>query len=122
MNVKIGQIVNGEISGIVPYGIFVKIAPDTQGLVHISEVSDSFVANLSQNFKLGMLTKAKVIDIDPFSGQISLSMRALNPNSSKNRSYKRYWTNHHFHTGFSPLKAGLTKMESDALKRFKSNK
>ena len=40
---KIGQIIEGVITGVKPYGAFVKVDEQTTGLIHISEISDDFV-------------------------------------------------------------------------------
>lgn len=121
MKVKVGQVLMGEINGIVPYGIFVKF-DSQQGLVHISEISNNFVSGLDQNFKIGDQVEVKVIDIDAYSGQISLSIRALNQDDSgKNIPRKRFWTNRHIHTGYQALENSKSQMVKEAMKRLEIN-
>ena len=59
MNIQLGDIITGEISGIKPYGLFIKTNNQVT-FCHISNVSKSFTANLS-NFKMGQIVQAKVI-------------------------------------------------------------
>lgn len=75
---KVGDIVEGEITGVVDFGVFVKIAENLEGLVHISELDWSLVENPADLFKIGQKIKAQVINISD--GKISLSFKALKPN------------------------------------------
>ncbi len=72
---KVGDVLEGKISGIVDFGLFVKIDPLVEGLVHISEVSWSRVADLNQLFKVGDVIKVMVISLDD--GKLSLSLKKL---------------------------------------------
>ena len=60
----VGQIVEGQITGIKPYGAFVSIDANTSGLIHISELSDGFVRDVELFVKLGEKVKLKVLEID----------------------------------------------------------
>lgn len=83
---KIGQIIEGVITGIKPYGAFVKLDEETTGLIHISEVSDDFVRDIRYFVTPGEAVIAKVIDIDKNSGQLRLSLKALNYSHRKERT------------------------------------
>jgi len=72
---KIGDIVDGDITGVVDFGIFVKIAQNLEGLAHISELDWSLVENPASKFKVGEKVKAQIINISD--GKISLSLKAL---------------------------------------------
>lgn len=74
MVVEVGSVVEGKISGIMNFGAFVSFGDNKVGLVHISEVSDSYVSNINDVLKVGEQVKAKVIKIDD-SGKISLSIK-----------------------------------------------
>ena len=63
MQYKIGDIVLGTVSGIQPYGAFIKLENNEQGLIHISELSSYFVKDVEQYVKLGQQIKIKVIEI-----------------------------------------------------------
>jgi len=72
-----GDVIESEVSGIVDFGIFVKIDEKLEGLVHISELNWSLVENPSELFKIGDKVKAKVIEVE--NNKISLSIKALQP-------------------------------------------
>ncbi len=73
---EIGQVVEGKVSGLKPFGVFVDLEGVT-GLLHIKQVSQSFVASLPDLFKPGQLIKAVVIDLDEAKGRMALSTRVL---------------------------------------------
>src|SRR3989338_289547 len=84
----VGDIIDGEITGIVDFGLFVKIQEGLEGLVHISEMDWGLVENPRTMFKIGEKIKAQVIEIKE--GKISLSIKALkeNPWASAEKKYK----------------------------------
>lgn len=83
---KIGQIIEGVITGIKPYGAFVKLDDKTSGLIHISEISDDFVRDIRYFVSQGEVVIAKIIDIDPNQNQLRLSLKALNYSHRKERT------------------------------------
>lgn len=86
---QVGDVVNGTVSGVVEFGIFIKLEDKVEGLVHISEISWSLIENPKTIFKIGEKIKAKVIEIKD--GKISLSIKALtnNPWASAGERYKK---------------------------------
>ena len=74
----VGDEVSGEVTGIVDFGVFVKLEEGLEGLVHISEVDWALVENLKAMFKVGEKIDVKIIEIKE--GKISLSIKALKPN------------------------------------------
>jgi len=72
---EIGEVVNGTVSGIVDFGVFVTLEKGIEGLIHISEIAWEHVSDPFQYFKEGQKIKAKVIDITD--GKISLSTRQM---------------------------------------------
>lgn len=74
----VGDEVEGQITGIVDFGVFVKIEEGLEGLVHISELDWGLVENPKNLFKVGETVKAKIIEIK--SDKISLSIKALKEN------------------------------------------
>lgn len=88
MKYKIGQVVQGIITGIKPYGAFVKIDDDTDGLIHISEISNSYVNSVQSYVKQGEKIVVKIIDIDRKSNQLRLSLKAIQPPRNKRVSYR----------------------------------
>ena len=86
---KVGDICEGEITGIVDFGIFVKIEDGLEGLVHISEVDWTLVENPRAFYKVGEKVNVKVIEVKD--GKISLSIKALkeNPWIEAEKKYKK---------------------------------
>ena len=61
---KTGDIAEGEIYKITKFGAFVKLPLGKRGLIHISQISDSFVENISEHLKIGDTVKVRIIAID----------------------------------------------------------
>ena len=76
--VSIGDIVEGKVVSIMPFGAFIEWDKNESGLVHISEVSNNYVKDINDHLKKGQLVKAKVIKIDD-NGKISLSIKQATP-------------------------------------------
>jgi len=73
--VKIGKIYAGRVVSIKDFGAFVEIAPETDGLCHVSELSDQYVQNVNDFVQVGDEVRVKVILIDD-QGRIKLSRKA----------------------------------------------
>ena len=75
-NYNVGDVVDGEITGVVDFGAFVKFGPEgLEGLVHISELDWQLIENPVDIVKVGAKVKLKIIDIS--NDKVSLSLRAL---------------------------------------------
>ncbi|PIP58446.1 MAG: 30S ribosomal protein S1 [Candidatus Vogelbacteria bacterium CG22_combo_CG10-13_8_21_14_all_37_9] len=85
----LGDTVEGEVTGTVDFGIFLKIEDGLEGLVHISEIDWSLVENPREIFQVGEKLKAKIIEIKD--DKISLSLKALKPNpwTEAEKKFKR---------------------------------
>lgn len=86
---KVGDILKGTISGIVNFGVFMKIKIDDneiEGLVHISELDWQLIEDPSEIVQIGEEVEAKVIDISQ--GRISLSIKQLKEDPWKSLDYK----------------------------------
>ncbi len=70
-----GSSVAGTVSGLVPFGLFVKLEEDIEGLVHISEVSQNRIEKLDDQFKVGDKVNAVVLGIDVDKKRLSLSIK-----------------------------------------------
>ncbi|WP_449420735.1 S1 RNA-binding domain-containing protein [Phormidium nigroviride] len=73
---EIGQIIEGKISSIKQFGVFVDFDGIT-GLLHIKEVSQKYINNLEKVFSVGQIIKAMIINLNEERGRISLSTRFL---------------------------------------------
>lgn len=79
----VGEIVEGKITGITNFGIFVDLGNGKSGMVHISEVSRTYINDISELFKVSDVVKAKVMNVSD-DGKISLSIkRALEPEKTE---------------------------------------
>ncbi|MDH5230483.1 MAG: polyribonucleotide nucleotidyltransferase [Gammaproteobacteria bacterium] len=76
MDVEVGMIYDGKVSKIMDFGAFVTILPGRDGLVHISQISEERVENVSDKLKEGEIVRVKVLEIDK-QGRIRLSMKAV---------------------------------------------
>src|SRR3989338_857779 len=74
----IGAEVDGEITGIVDFGAFMKFGEDIEGLIHISEIDWQLIEKPSDMLKIGEKVRAKIIDIQ--GDKVSLSLKALKEN------------------------------------------
>lgn len=89
MQLEVGQIVEGKITGITNFGVFVDLGEGKSGLVHISEVARTYVNDIKDHVKLNDNVKMKVLNVGE-DGKISLSIkRALEPEASSERRERR---------------------------------
>ncbi len=72
-----GEIIDGQVTKLVPFGAFVRVAQGIEGLVHISELSDSHVESAEAVLNVGDQVSVKVIEVDVPRRRISLSMRQV---------------------------------------------
>lgn len=85
MSIEIGAIVEGEITGITKFGAFMALPENKTGLIHISEVSNSYVKDVHDFLKEHDKVKAKVVSIDA-KGKISLSIKQLEVPAQEKRT------------------------------------
>ena len=78
IELQVGMILEGRVVSITKFGAFVEIEPGRSGLVHISEVSYTFVNDIHDVLTEGQTVRVKVIGIDP-GGRISLSIKKTLP-------------------------------------------
>ena len=80
---KIGDVVEGTIQKVVPYGAFVRIGEGLNGLIHISELSDQLVKDPNDIVKQGEDVKVKILSISSTERHLGLSLKAVNAPSKK---------------------------------------
>lgn len=76
-DLKEGTILNGTVRNVTAFGAFVDIGIKSDGLVHISEMSDKFVRDPMEEVSVGDIVKVKVIGIDKERGKVKLSMKNI---------------------------------------------
>ena len=72
---QVGQIIEGTVTGIKPFGAFISLDETTQGLVHISHITHGYLENINDAIKVGDKVKVKVLSIDEEKNKISLSIK-----------------------------------------------
>lgn len=72
----VGEVYDGKVASIMPYGGFVDLAPSVSGLLHVSEISDEFIKDVRKFINEGDIIKVKIVGIDN-QGKIKLSMKGL---------------------------------------------
>lgn len=77
MQLEVGAIVEGKVTGFTSFGAFIDLGNDKKGLVHISEVASDYVKEISDHLTVGQDVKVKVISIGD-DGKISLSIKRVN--------------------------------------------
>lgn len=78
MAIEVGNVFEGKVTGVKPFGAFVALPEGKSGMVHISEVSNEFVQDINAVIKEGQTVNVKVISISP-EGKIALSIKQLLP-------------------------------------------
>ena len=75
--IEVGKIYEGRVAKLMDFGAFVNILPGKDGLVHISQISEERVENVSDKLSEGEIVRVKVLEIDK-QGRVRLSMKAVN--------------------------------------------
>jgi len=90
MSTEVGSVVEGKITSITKFGAFVALPDSKSGMIHISEVSDSFVKDINDYIKIGETVKVKVCSVDE-RGRIALSLKqvAIEDDRTKTESRKK---------------------------------
>lgn len=83
---EIGAIVEGRVTGLTNFGAFVALPDGSSGMVHISEVSSSFVKDIKEFLSEGQQVKVKVISIND-DGKISLSIKKASEDTQKRTNH-----------------------------------
>lgn len=79
MALEIGSIVEGKVTGITKFGAFVALPEGKSGLVHISEIANTFVNDVAEHVQMGQAVKVRVLNVTP-DGKINLSIKkAVDP-------------------------------------------
>lgn len=78
MHLEVGEVFEGKVTGITKFGAFVAMPDGKNGLVHISEIANTFVSDINEFVKTGETVKVKVIGIGE-GGKVNLSMKQAQP-------------------------------------------
>lgn len=135
MSIEVGSKVQGKVTGITNFGAFVELPGGVTGLVHISEVADSYVKDVNDHLKIGDIVEVKVISekdgktalsikkaIDkPEVQQSSYSQRPARQGRSDNRGGKDFRSKSKPKESFEEKMAKFLKMSEENLSSLKRN-
>ncbi|MFA5991097.1 MAG: S1 RNA-binding domain-containing protein [Candidatus Doudnabacteria bacterium] len=85
---QIGQAVTGKVAKIMPFGVFVELDKDIQGLAHVMELSHDTIKNPEEVLKVGEEKEFKIISIEPAEHRLGLSIKALTEAPKKEKAEK----------------------------------
>lgn len=123
MEYKIGMKVRGKVTGLQPYGAFVALDKDTQGLIHISELRHGYVKSIEEVVQVGDEVDVIVLDVDEYTKKISLSIRCLEkPKHIRHRSKKHHprYGNKQSSIGFQSLAKNMPMWIDEGLNQIKN--
>ena len=123
MQLEVGAILDGKVTGITKFGVFVDIGEGKTGMVHISEISSTYVTEISEHVKEGQEVKARVLSIGE-DGKIRLSMKKLNGDEAESKSKpkpQRKENSYEQKNSFAPKKDNQPMSFEDMLAKFKQS-
>lgn len=88
MELAVGQVLEGTVTGITKFGAFVSLEGGRSGLVHISEVANTFVNDVHDHVQIGQKVKVKVLSIGE-AGKINLSIKRAEEAPRQGQSFRR---------------------------------
>lgn len=117
MHYMVGEIVEGVITGIKPYGAFVYLDNKHNGLIHISEISERFVKDVHTYVKVNERVKVKILDMDEDGVHFKLSLKAIEANKARSMRKRRIIQELPvMDKGFTTLAAHLDQWIEDAIR------
>ena len=114
MNYQVGQLVIGKVYNVKPYALFMSFDDGVTGLLHISEISDSFIRDIEKYGSVGDEIKVKILSIDKDNGFLRVSYKQVPPEEmySSHTNQRRMPTTSE--DEFLPLKDKLDSWIKDA--------
>ena len=82
MELEIGAIQEGKVTGITKFGAFVMLPGGTSGLVHISEIANAYVSDVNDYLKVGDAVKVKILSVNE-AGKVNLSIKQAQPSAPR---------------------------------------
>ncbi len=93
--IEAGNIVEGKVVRIKPFGAIVQLENGSQGLVHISQIANGFVNDINEHVAIGDTVKVKVMSIDQETNKIALSIREALPKAPKAQHQQNFKPKEH---------------------------
>lgn len=85
MRFEVGTVLEGKVTGITKFGAFIALPDGKSGMVHISEVANTYVNDIHEHLSDGQTVKVKVLSVTP-EGKVNLSIKSAEPRERENRS------------------------------------
>ena len=126
MQLEVGSILEGKVTGITKFGVCVELAEGKTGMVHISEVSSNYVTEITDHVKENQVVKVKVLSIGE-DGKVRLSMKKLNgdePEEKKaapHREPRQDFSRNNADFGYQKKSANQPMSFEDMLTKFKQS-
>lgn len=114
---QIGNIVKGCVTGIEKYGIFVSLDNYYSGLIHISEISESFVRNINDYVEIGETINVKILDINNDDYHVKLSIKDIDYRINKKKKSKIVEVGQGFNILANKLPMWIKEKESSLLSK-----
>lgn len=120
MSIEVGSKLQGKVTGITHFGAFVELPQGSTGLVHISEVADSYVKDINDHLKVGDQVEVKVINVES-DGKIGLSIKRAKERSESQRSRHGRANDYRAKESFEAKMSRFLKESEDRLSSLKRN-
>ena len=117
MNYQVGQLVIGKVYNVKPYALFMSFEDGVTGLLHISEISDSFVRDIEKYGSVGDEIKVKILTIDKENGFLRVSYKQVPPEEAYSSHINQRRLPTVTEEEFQPLKDKLEGWINDAYQK-----
>ena len=94
MELTVGAILEGKVKSITNFGAFIALPENKTGMVHISEVANTYVSDIRQHLTEGQDVKVMVISLD--NGKVNLSMKRLEPKPQRDSNRPNFRSNNNY--------------------------
>ncbi len=119
MNYQVGQLIVGKVYNVKPYALFMSFEGGATGLLHISEISDSFVRDIEKYGSIGDEIKVKVLSIDKDNGFLRVSYKQVPPEETYSSHTNQRRLPSVTEEEFLPLREKLDGWINDAYSKIK---
>jgi len=120
MPLKVGEVVEGTVKTITNFGAFVDLGEGQTGLVHISEIADGYVKDVSEFLSQDQKIKVKVLNVDEQNKKITLSIKKVNESRPNNDYQKK--TEISFEDRLSKFLKDSEERQSEVKRSFESKR
>jgi len=118
MSIEVGSKLQGKVTGITNFGAFVELPEGSTGLVHISEVADTYVKDIHEHLKVGDQVEVKVMNVEK-DGKIGLSIKKAKEKPVADRPRNKKYNDRQAKENFEQKMARFLKDSEDRLASLK---